>query len=151
MVIFYSIINYEHNQLKFKHEKKASRELLTFTTASKMHENELMNNFKVIREFYAENSQLFLESRWNEIDALWKSSPNKRFSFIIIFNYFESISIGLEQDIMDETFMKEFFKTVFRDYLLKYGTYLDYERITHRSDRIYQSFTRIATKWKSDN
>lgn len=34
--IFYSIINYEHNQLKFKHEVKASRELLTFTTASKM-------------------------------------------------------------------------------------------------------------------
>lgn len=36
--IFYSILNYEHNQQRFRHDIKVSRETLTFNTSCKMYE-----------------------------------------------------------------------------------------------------------------
>lgn len=108
-----------------------------------------MNNFRILRTFYAENSNSFLQSNWQEIEQLWKVHPDSRTSFIIIFNYLETISIGIEQEIMDEIFMKEFFKTIFKEYLSKYGTYLDYIRRV-QSDRIYRNFTKMALKWNEE-
>lgn len=32
--IFYSVINYEHNQIKFKHDISSARNALSYTTAS---------------------------------------------------------------------------------------------------------------------
>lgn len=148
--IFYSIINYEHNQLKFKHEIKASRDLLTFSTACKMHENELMCNFRNVREMYALNEDYFFQSKWQDVEKLWKESPDTRTSFVIVFNYFEAISLGIEKEIMDEEFMKGFFKTIFREYSSKYGTYLEYIRNKEKNERIFQHFTKLVIKWNVD-
>lgn len=146
--IFYSIINYEHNQIRFKHDVKTSREILTFNTACKMHDMEMINHFRAIKAFYQENKNLFVQNRCDEIDKLLKGEKaDTRISFVVIFNYLETISIGVQQGIMDEDFMKEFFKTVFRDYYKFYGTYIEFSRKEYNSPRIYRPFTNLAEKW----
>ncbi|MEO9021058.1 MAG: DUF4760 domain-containing protein [Ginsengibacter sp.] len=148
--IFYSLINYEHNQIKFKHDVKSSKEILTYSTANKMHENELMSNFQAVRIFYSENEGCFKDANWTKIDDFWKEKKEARLSFIIILNYLECISIGVEQNIMDEMFMKEFFKTLFIDYLIKYGTYIDHMCAEQKTNRIFKHFVKLATKWKNE-
>jgi Domain of unknown function (DUF4760) len=148
--IFYSIINYEHNQRKFKHDVKLSREMLTFTTACKMHEAETINHFKSIKSFYNANKQVFAEGKLADIDIKLKAEPDTRVSFIVIFNYFESIAIGIEQGIMDEVFMKEFFKTIYRDCYNEFGTYIEFMRKENNSPRAFHKFTALAKRWESE-
>lgn len=148
--IFYSIINYEHNQLKFKHDVKTSREVLTFTTATKMYDKEMINHFRNVKTFYQTNKEFFVQNRCLEIDRLLTEETEKRVSFIVLFNYLEGISVGINQGIMDEVFMKEFFKTLFRDYSQYFGLYLDFLRKESNSPRIFRHFTALAERWNKE-
>lgn len=148
--ILYSIVNYEHNQLKFRHDVKLGRETQTFNTACKMYEADMITHFKNIKLLYRNNKSLFTESKFGEIDTKFKEQPDTRVSFIVIANYFEGISIGIEQGIIDEVFMKEFFKTIWRDFYNEYGTYIEYMKVEYKSQRIFWKFTSLAKKWNKE-
>ncbi len=145
--IFYSIINYEHNQAKFKYDKKSTRDTLTFTTACRMHEADTISHFKNIKQLYLNNKTLFLEGKHPEIIDILAGDEPVRISFIVIFNYLESIGIGIDQGIMDESFMKKFFKSLFRDYNGYFGTHFEYLRRENHSPDLFLNFTKLANKW----
>ena len=147
--IFYSIVNYEHNRNKFQHEIKSSQELLTFNTAAKMHDVDFMLNSSKVRKFYVANSQLFTEKKWKELETQWNDT-GIRTAFMTLLNYLEAISIGINQNIMDEDFMKAFFETMFRSYYLKYIGYIDHLRMENNSDKIFCSFTEVAERWRNN-
>lgn len=148
--IFYSIINYEHSKQKFNHDVKSSREILTFNTACKMHDVNTIEHFRKIKTFYVLNKTLISDGKFKEFDTLLTKEIDVRVSFIVIFNYFECISIGIEQGIMDETFMKSFFKTVFIHNLNTFGPFIDFMKKEYNADRMFWKFTELATKWKSE-
>jgi len=149
--IFYSILNYEHNQLKFRHDIKVSRETLTFTTSCKMHEAETILHFKTLKGFYDNHRGRFVTGNFIEVQRAFKDDPNARTSFIVLFNYFEGISIAVQQGIMDEGFMKEFFKTVFIEYHKYFGGYINHLRNESKSQRIFWRYTQVAEKWRNEN
>ena len=70
--IFYSMLNYEHSQLKFRHDIKVSRETLTFTTTCKMYEQEFIRHFKLLKAFYETHRQLFVKAAFAEIQQRLK-------------------------------------------------------------------------------
>ena len=148
--IFYSILNYEYSHLRFKHDSKNSRDVLTFTTACKVHERDMILHFKNIKTFYLDNKQLFDQNKMDSVDALLKADTEIRMSVIAIFNYLECIALGMEHGIMDEDFMKEFFKTIFRDYFQYYGSYIIFQRNEYRSPRIFRNFTNVAERWAGE-
>jgi|ERR1035437_1169191 hypothetical protein len=149
--IFYSIINYEHNLSKFKYDVKAARETLTFTTAAKMYEADMVKYFRTVKAFYETYINLFKENKGEEINKLLIADPDTRVAFVIIFNYFEGISISINQCIMDEDFMKEFFKTIFKNYYNRYGMFLDYLRKDAGTKRIFRHFTALAERWDKED
>jgi hypothetical protein len=148
--IFYSILNYEHGQLKFRHDVKVSRETLTFTTSCKMHEADTIRHFKNIKVFYDDNKASFIQANFLGIQQKLKDNPEARTSFVLLFNYFEGISIAVLQGIMDESFMKEFFKTVFIEYHQYYGGYITHLRNEIKSSRVFYHFTQVAEKWQEE-
>jgi hypothetical protein len=148
--IFYSIINYEQNLLKFKYDKKSLKETLTYNTSCKMHEPEMMRHSMAIKKFYDDNIQIFRENRCAEIENLLKEDTGVRLSFIIMMNYFEAVSVGIEQGIMDERFIKEFFKTIFTNYLTRFGSYIEYIKQT-AGQRVFKSFIKVASRWTVEN
>lgn len=148
--IFYSIINYEHNLSKFKHDVKSAKDVLTFNTACNMHNPDTIGHFRTIELFYKANEALFKSNKNNEINELFLAQPESRVSFIVILNYFESISVGIDQGIMDEAFIKDFFKTIFMEYFKKFDSYIGFLRNESNSDRIFVKYTALAQKWKSD-
>jgi hypothetical protein len=144
--IFYSLINYEHNQLKFKHEIKNSRETLTFTIACKMHDIEMINHFKAVKSFYEKHKQN-IANNGDAVNQALKEDTETWGSLIVAFNYLECIAIGVQQGIIDEEFIKTFFKTIFRDYNNFYGNYFVYLRKERNSNSTYKNFTDLANKW----
>ena len=149
--IFYSILNYEHSQLRFRHDVQVSREILTFTSSCRMHEAETIEHFRLLKSFYDDNRSLFQRGDYAEVHYCFKKSQQARISFIVLFNYFEGISIGVQQGIMDEAFMKEFFKTVFTEYHKYFNGYIDYLRNEARAPAIFRRFTQVAEKWRNEN
>mgnify|MGYP001793455455 FL=1 len=146
--IFYSLINYEHNQLKLKHDVQSAKETLTFNTACKMHDEKMIMHFKKVRNFYIENKTLFDQSKMDEIDK--RITPDENWiSFIIVFNYLESIAIGINQYIMDEDFIKEFFKSLYLELYYNYGTFIVHLRKERGVQDIFKGFTDLAINWES--
>lgn len=145
--IFYSIINYEHNYRKFQHEIKTSRETLTYNTSCKMYDENMMKHFRTSNHFYEKHKDYFHNGEGTKIDEIYAIDQDSRLSLIIILNYLESISIGVEQGIMDEVFMKQFFTTIFNKNLSRYGTYIEYLRRKDGTDRIFKDFTIVAKRW----
>lgn len=145
--IFYSIINYEHNQIKFNHDKKSTRETLTFNTACRMHETAMVSHIKNVKLFYLNNKELFISNKHLDVAASLAEQEETRISFIIVFNYFEGIALAINQGIIDETFMKKFFKSVFRDHYNFYGSHFLFLRKENNSPDTCIHFTNLASKW----
>lgn len=137
---------------KYKCASKACYKKFS-VTACKMHEVDTIQHFRNIKAFHTKNKNLFTDKRFSEIDTQLGTVENAsiRDSFIVVFNYFEGISIGIEQGIMDEIFMKEFFKTLFNDCANDYGTYIEYLRVERKSSRIFHRFTALAQRWGAEN
>jgi hypothetical protein len=149
IAIIYAILNYEYSQIRFKHDKKNSIDLLTFNIASKGHDPHMIIHFRNLKTFYQTYRHLADDNQMLKFHSKMEKDTPTRESFIIVFNYFECISVGLDQGIIDDTFAQEFFKYMFLDYYDLYGPYLHFLRRKLKSDRIYKSYVRLASKWKA--
>ena len=69
----------------------------------------------------------------------------------MVLNYLEAISIGVEQRIMDEHFMKQFFTTIFRNNYNRFGPYIEYVKKQNGTNRVFNSFIELAKKWEKEN
>ena len=151
IAIFYSILNYEYNQTKFRHDVKTSRDVLTFNTASKTHDPAMIKNFRIIKEFYKKNKDLINGNQLDAFNKLLNEDTETRASFISIFNFFECVSLGILQGIIDEKFTKEFFKTIFSEFNTYFGAYIEYTRKEFGTPRIFRNFTNLAERWNKEN
>jgi hypothetical protein len=116
-----------------------------------MHEAETILHFKNIKNFYEEHKAIFIQANYIAVQQRFRENQEARASFVLLFNYFEGISIAVLQGIMDEEFMKEFFKTVFIEYHQYYGGYIVHLRNESQSGRIFLRFTQLAEKWRYEN
>lgn len=144
--IFYSLVNYENNQIKIKHDIQTAKELLTYNTSCKMYDKEMLEHFRVAHSFYEANKSLFVTGDSHGIDKLFLADWKTRQSLVVILNYLEVICIGINQGIMDENFIKQFFSSIFRNNYGKFGPYLESMRIA-KGGSVYSHFTRVAKKW----
>lgn len=149
--IFYSIINYEHNMHKFNHDVQTQKELLTFSTASLAYKTETVLQLGQLHAFYNKHELKFENNLMSDVYDEVKKDGDTNIAMIVIFNYFESISIGMEQGIMDESFMKGFFKTSFIGIYNKFGCYIEFLQIKNNSSRIFWKYVAISKKWKFEN
>jgi len=128
---------------------KTSRELLTYNTSCKMYDSEMLEHFRISKKFHEENKSLFETGDVSKIDAKFEEDYKSRQSTIVVLNYLEVISIGINQLIIDEEFMKQFFKTIFKENLGRYGTYIDRVRVK-KGNTIYQNFTLVSERWRAE-
>jgi hypothetical protein len=148
VTLFYSIMTYEYNHLKFKHDNKKAKDLLTYNTATEWHKTGMVDIQKkcvVLRTtkpavfknkvaFY-----LFLES---------SSNIDDKAAFASLFNYFESISIGVKQDLIDKKFIKEFFEHIFCTNHDLYISHIEYRREVKKDRSIWINYTNLVEEWR---
>jgi len=146
--IFYSVINYEHSQIKFRHDIKASRNSLSFNAASEWFKPSMVENLKITKVLYVQHRHLIDENKAAEFSKILDENEQARSALVSIFNYLECIAIAVNENILDESFMKKYLSGVCVNYIIDYGFYIDYKRNVNKSAQIWINFTNLARKWQ---
>ncbi|HEV8514235.1 MAG TPA: DUF4760 domain-containing protein [Cyclobacteriaceae bacterium] len=149
IALFYTIITYEYNQRKFQYDVKNSRDILSFNISKEWHDPTLVGYSKTCHEFMRQCHKILKEVDANKLHEALEAPENgdQKMALLSIFNYFESISLGIKQGIMDEDFIKGFFKSVFTHYYNEYNFYILHRRVVKKNQRLWQNFTSLAQKW----
>lgn len=149
--IFYSIVNYEHNYYKSQEENKLSQKLLSFNVAFEWHKPNIVEHLKIIKQLYEEHKNLIYENRATDFSKLLEENEVARSSIVSIFNYLESVAVGVKCEVMDCDLIKECFKSLFIQFYKDYEFYISYRRKKEGSSSAWINFTNLAQKWHNES
>ena len=128
-------MTFEFNVKKRREEVRSQKSLSTYSALKDWQNTPLIDYSQKIREFENGNDYQLLKGDMvkfeNFFDALNQTELKK--SVIAIFNYFESISCGVVEGVLDEGFVKRFFQTVFTLYYNDWILYIKVRRKTEDS------------------
>ena len=79
-----------------------------------------------------------------------ENDEQARSALVSILNYFECISLGVIHVILDESFIKDYFKSIYRTYLNNYSFYIEHRRNVHNSPMAWINYTTLAEKWRKE-
>ncbi len=148
--IFYSILNYEHNQIKYKYDIKSSKNTLSFNAACDWHRPTMVENLKITKQLYDEHKHLIDDNRAVDFFGILEKNETARSALVSILNYLECISLGVKHEILDYDFMKNYFYSVFQIYTNSYGFYINYRRTVYNAPETWVCYTDLAQKWLTD-
>jgi len=146
--IFYAILNYEMNYIRYRSDRKASQKNISYLVASEWQKETILNHLKVTRILFEKNKHLIYGNRSGEFFDIVEHDEQARAALISIFNFLECVALGIYQEILDEEFMKLFFRGIFKSYLNDYQFYIEYRRKKNNTPDTWINFTELAMKWR---
>lgn len=149
--IFYSILNYEHNYFKTQNDKSLSKQMLSFNVAFEWHKPNIVEHLKVTKKVYDKHKHLINENKSAKFSKLLDEDDAARSSLVSIFNYLESVAVGINFDIMDEELIKKCFHALFCWYYHNYQFYIDYRRKESNNPNAWKNFTDRAEIWLTEH
>lgn len=151
ITILYAFLNYEYTQRKFKHDVKSGKDVLSFNIAMEWQKEFMTKCCRNLDDFYEKNKKLLEDGKNREFhEELCKPENNDAYyALMSIINFFESISLGVKQGIMDEEFIKGFFRSIFFSEYNKYKNYINYRRQVKQNPKIWHNFSALSEKWLS--
>lgn len=147
--IFYSVINFEHNQIKFAHDQQTRKISQSYACASEWFKPSMVENLKITKLMFTKNKHLIEENKAIDFSKILDEDEAARSALVSIFNYMECVSIGIDKGILDERFMYDYLSGVCIGYVMDYGFYIEYKRNANKSPRVWINFTKMAERWKS--
>lgn len=147
--IFYAILNYEHNQIKYKNDVKNAKVVLAFNAASDWHKPSMLENLKITKKMAVEHKGLISETKAVDFYKILEENEPARTALVSIFNYFECISLGILHGVLDESFMKDYLHHVYTSYVNDYGFYIKHRRKIENAPQIWVNYTNMEAKWRS--
>lgn len=146
--IFYSILNYEHNQIKYKKDIKHSKLTLSFNAASEWHRPTMVENLKITKQLYDKNKHLIDDNKAVDFFNMLEQDEEARSALVSIFNFMECISTGVLYGILDTSFMRNYFYSVFMTYNNNYGFYIKYRRNVNNAHDAWINYTNLTQNWQ---
>lgn len=147
--IFYTVLNYEINYHKYKKDRMLAIKQTSFQIASDWHKDSIVRHLKTTKKIYEQYKHLIDENSSKEFSELLDSDEDIRAALISILNYLECIALGISEGILDEFFIREFFKGIFINYLNDYDFYIQYRRKKYNNANMWIKFTQLASKWRN--
>ena len=149
--VIYSILTYESNQIKNRHDTRVRKSSATYSAIGEWHVSPMMDYSKICKEFESKNEYHLLK---DDIDAFMREFNKDinfeyRRSLICILNYFESMSVAVSEDLMDELFMKKFFRNIFFEFYNVYFLFIEARRKEKNDHEIWLEFTTLVQRWKN--
>lgn len=145
--IFYSILNYEHAQIKYKKDINSARLTLSFNAACEWHRPTMVESLKIAKQLYDEHKHLIDDNRSVEFSEILEKNEIARSALVSILNYMECISLGVAHSILDDNFINGYFSTVFKMYNSNYGFYINHKRAVANSAKIWVNYTNLVQNW----
>lgn len=106
----------------------------------------VLEDYRSLRTFFEKNEKV---QRWRDLDILIITNKNREFTaykaLMEMFNFYEMISIGINNKFFDEVIIREFWRT---SLVLDW---LDFEHIVvdkrKEQPKIFANFERLARRW----
>ena len=142
LTLLYTALAFEIGEIKAKNT-------ISFNISCEWHKPVMTNYLEVERSFLKDFQQIANHHNAQQFyDELEKVENVKAKTAISsIFNYFESISLGVNQGFLNEKFVKGFFQSLFKHYYIDYFFYIQYRRYRRNNDQIWINFTNLVGKW----
>ena len=149
--VMYSILTYESNQIKNWHDTRVRKSSATYNAIGEWHVSPMMDYSKICKEFESKKEYQLLKDDIEMFMQEFNKSINFEYrrSLICILNYFESMAAGIGEDLMDEIFMKKFFRKIFYDFYDAYFLFIQERRRINNDHEIWQEFTTLVERWKN--
>ncbi|SFD76433.1 protein of unknown function [Chitinophaga sp. CF118] len=149
--LMYSILTFESNQIKNRHDIRVRKCSATYNVIREWHMSPMMDYSKICKEFELKNEYQLLK---NDIESFMQEFDNSinseyRKSLICVLNYFESIAVAISEDLLDELFTKKYFRLIFLEFYDDYFFFIHERRKIKNDNEIWQEYTRLAYKWKT--
>lgn len=77
-----------------------------------------------------------------------ENSAESRAAIMAVLNYFENLSEGVLQGVLDEAYLKEIFKTMFLKYSVNLKPYFEVIETRDGENGIFKSFQNVAGRWR---
>jgi hypothetical protein len=149
--VIYSMLTYESNQVKNRHDTRVRKSSATYNAIGEWHASPMMDYSKICKEFESKNEYQLLKDDIEMFMHEFNKSINFEYrkSLICILNYFESMAAGIGEDLMDEVFMRKFFRKIFFEFYDTYFPFIQERRRINNDDEIWQEFTTLVQRWKN--
>jgi hypothetical protein len=149
--VIYSILTYESNQVKNHHDTRVRKSSATYNVIREWHTSPMIDYSKICKEFESKKEYELLQ---NDIGAFMQEFNNSinleyRKSLICILNYFESVAAAISEELMDELFMKKYFRIIFVDFYDNYIPFIRERRRMKNDHEIWDEFTTLVERWKN--
>jgi hypothetical protein len=147
----YSILTYESNKVKIRHDIRVNKCSATFKAIGEWYVSPMLDHIKICKDFECKKEYQLLK---NDIAAFIVElekpvNLDYRKSLFCIFNYFESTALAVNEGLMDELFIKKYFRGTFFEFYDAYFLFIEIRRKIKNDQEIFSEFTNLVNKWKS--
>jgi hypothetical protein len=149
--IMYSILTYESNQVKIRHDIRVSKCSTTFKAMQEWNSASMIDYVKFCKDFQNRKEYKLLKNDTAAFIVEFEKSVNQEYrkSLLCILNYFESMAVGVNEDLMDEEFVKKYFENAFFEFYDTYYPFIKGLRKTKKNFTILSGFTNLVNKWRN--
>lgn len=149
--VIYSILTYESNQIKNRHDTRVRKTTATYNAIGEWHVSPMMDYSKVCKEFESKKEYELLQNDIGAFMIEFNKDINFEYrrSLICILNYFESMAVAVSEDLMDELFMRKCFRKLFSDFYDSYFPLIQERRRINNDHEIWREFTTLVERWKN--
>ncbi len=149
LAISYAFLTYEFNYRKSVTETKKNKELLTYNTASEWSKPHMLDYQIILDDFYQSHDSNDPDYYKKFFDDLMdQKNIEVRKAFACIFNYLETISLAVRQDLVDVEFTKIFLYDIFEFYYNTYKGHIKYREEKRNVSDLWYTFTHLAQEWQ---
>jgi hypothetical protein len=150
--------NFQINKMKFDKEAESERNdkiKFTYEVTSTWWKSDMSSNSETAKRFITPYKGLLNQSsKLIEFKTKLESTEGYevRRSLIAILNYFENLSLLIEDGMIDEEILKKCFRTLFITYYHNLKEYINDEQSGNSggNSKIYINFVRLCKKWEQD-
>ncbi|MDT0620866.1 DUF4760 domain-containing protein [Croceitalea vernalis] len=83
-----------------------------------------------------------------EVAEYLQKNKESRKAMVATMNFYEKLAISIDQDLADESLLKEFFRGIIQDTYNVLKAYIEYLRKERKNQKIFDRFEELAIKWK---
>ncbi|MDO6810031.1 DUF4760 domain-containing protein [Zobellia galactanivorans] len=128
-----------------KENLKIRRNQYSFEVISKVHDSDMGKTLSVLKDLKAKQESNLEEKNIKDFLKYLDENPEDRTKLSILLNYFEHISLLVENRHVDELIIKSAFRTLFTSTYSLLKFYIDERQLVHR--RSWIKFEHLAKKW----
>ncbi|WP_417289631.1 DUF4760 domain-containing protein [Corallibacter sp.] len=145
MALIYHALSLE-SQHKFHQENLfLTRNQYAYDVSSKFNEPHMTEALQFMSKIDSDIESYFPDRKVQKFLDYIKDNPKDRQKIITVINYFEQLSILIENGHVEEKIIKKTFKTVFISTFILMKPYIDYRQQESRT--IWCNFENMSNKW----